>query len=148
MNSKEAYLAIVNKRKEEKIEQGEVLTLEMPSGAVWKYLPVNTQAYAISGRLPMHLVAKLESVKNAPQRTLTQEEILDLGMSAMFVAREVMLNNLVEPRITLEETPDSISPEQIDPEDFEFFMNFIVRGSQADANLKSQPAVKGRKRAA
>lgn len=148
MNSKQAYLQIVEQRKQEKIEGGEVLEIQMPSGAVWQYLPFKIEQYALGGRLPMHLVAKLRSVQNAPQKTLTEDEQFDLGMAAMTVTRDIMLGNLVFPRITLEETEDSITPEQIDPEDFEFFMQFVVMGGQSQQNSFRQPAVKGRKRAA
>lgn len=146
--NKQDYLAIAERRKQERIERGEFLELTMPSGAVWKYLPVNVQQYAISGRMPMHLLAKLESVKNAPEKKLSQDELVELGLSAMEVTRDVMLNNLFEPRITLEETGDSLTPEMIDPEDFKFFMNFIMRGAQADANSKSSKTPQKRKRAA
>lgn len=144
MTEIEEYLELVKKRREEK----PVLSLAMPSGATWRYHPVNLQQYAVSGRLPMHLVAKLQTVKNAPQMPVTEAEMLELGMSAMEITRDVMLNNLVFPRIGLEEKEGHILPEQIDPEDFEFFMQFIMRGAQADANPKSQPALNKRKRAA
>jgi len=134
MNPKQAYLEIVEKKKQEKIEKGDVLEIEMPSGAIWKYLPVEIKQYAVSGQLPMHLLTKLDSVRNSPQKELTQDEIMQLGIAAMSITRDVMLNNLIEPKITLTETDESITPEMILPEDFEFFMNFIVRGSQADAD--------------
>lgn len=147
-NAKQNYLALVEKRKQEKAKRGDVLSIEMPSGAVWKYLPIKVQQYAIAGKVPMHLIAKLESVQNQPSKEMTQAEMVELGMSAMTITRDVMLNNLVEPKISLEETDDTITPEQIDPEDFEFFMKFVMFGGQADADLKSRAAAPKRKRAA
>lgn len=152
MNSKQAYLELVAKRKQEKTDKGEVLELPMPSGAVWQYLPFKVQQYALGGRLPMHLIAKLESVKNMPEderaKNISQKDLFDAGMSMMEVTRDIMLNNLVFPKITLEETDDSITPEMIDPEDFDFFMNFVRDGGQSQQNSFRKPIVKGRKRAA
>lgn len=152
MTSKEAYLEIAAKRKAEKVEKGEVLELPMPSGAVWKYLPVDLQQYFILGDVPKHLIAKLSSVRGLSEEAafnrLNPEEAEKMILLGMTITRDVILNNLVEPRVTLIETDDSITPDMILPEDFTFFKNFIMRGAQADANPKSKPASSKRKRAA
>lgn len=135
------YLALVEKRKSEK----EQLELKMPSGAVWLYVPFSLQQYAISGKLPMHLIVKLESVRNQPQQKISNEELLEAGISIMEITRDIMLNNLVFPKIALEEKEGCILPEQIDPEDFEFFMNFVRAGGQASAN-KFRPKTSRKRR--
>jgi hypothetical protein len=149
MNSKNAYLEIVAKRKQEKADKGEALELAMPSGAVWFYLPFRLEQYAIGGKLPVHLVARLRSVQqNVGAKPMTDDEEFELGMAAMIVTREIMLNNLISPKITLEETEESITPEQIDPEDFDHFLKFVVIGGQSSQNSFRQQSTPKRKRAA
>lgn len=141
MNNKE-YLALVEKRRQERIEAGEAVEIAMPSGATWKMLPVKTAQYAVTGRLPLHMLKKLSSVRNMPEKALSPDEVETLGLAAMEFARDVMLNNLIFPKITLEETPDSITPEQIDPEDFDYFIQYLLGGAQAEANSKSRRAAR------
>jgi len=132
MNTQD-YLALTQQRKQAKIEAGQFLELEMPSGAVWQYFPIKMEQYAVGGGLPLQLLTKLKSIKDQPAKTLTDDEAATLGIRAMIVVRDVMLNNLIFPKITLEPGADSITPEQIDPEDFEFFKNFVMFGAQSAA---------------
>lgn len=152
MNPKQAYLQIVEQRKQEKIEGGEVLEIQMPSGAVWKCLPIDLQQYFIFGDVPKHLIAKLPSLQGMSEleafKRLDPHEREKMVMLGFTITRDVIFNNLIEPKVTLVETEDSITPDMILPEDFTFFKNYIMRGAQADANPKSQPAARKRKRAA
>lgn len=110
----------------------------MPSGAKWRLYPVNVAQVAISGRLPTGLLKKQKNMGK-----LTQEQQVDLGIQAMEMTRDVMLNNLVFPKITEERTSDSICIEDaaalIDPEDFEFFTKWIMNGGQGTQNSFRKP---------
>lgn len=115
--------------------------LEMPSGGVWKVRPISLTAYAASGRLPMHLLAELnigkgfsEDDKAAMLETLTGKDIVKM----MAIARDALFTNVVEPRITLEEEPDSLTPEMLDPEDFEFWSGWVLRGAQASTSFRTE----------
>lgn len=135
-NSNQDYLDLVRARR----ESAGVLELEMPSGAVWRYRPINLRQYALAGQLPMHLVQKLDSAK-ASARELTDKELAELGVAALTITRDVILHNLVWPRVSLEPSPDTIQPTDIDPEDFDFFTRFVMSGGQADADkFRKRPA--------
>lgn len=124
VNKLDEYLALVAKRKAAK----ETLELKMPSSAIWLYKSFDLKSYIVSGKLPAHLIGRLKSVQKLPQPEMSEDEMVKLGMSALEIVRSVMLNNLIFPRISLEEKEGYILPEQIDPEDFEFFFQFVMNG--------------------
>ena len=130
---KREYLKLVEKRKQE----AESIEILMPSGATWLCKPINLRAYAAAGRLPMNLISALPSTRNKPIKQPTEAELREGGMKALLMVRDVMLSNLVSPRITLEETEDSITPDQIDPEDFDYFFNFVMNGAQVESKKNS-----------
>lgn len=133
MNKKD-YLKLVAKRKASQ----KLLELDMPTGAVWKYTPINIPQYAITGKLPLHILAGVKSLKsgmNAKQAAALESKLEGDDIIKIYaMVRDVMLNNVVEPKITLEETEDSITPEMIDPADFDFFTQFVISGGQATQN--------------
>ena len=138
--NKQDYLKLVKKRQSEQVAAGELISLAMPTGAVWKILPLKTAQYAISGKMPLHLLANLSSLKNAPkdlEKDLTGADVLNL----LTMVSDAFLNNVVEPKITLIETDDSITPEQVDPADFEYFRDYIISGGQSTLGkpLRSSP---------
>lgn len=152
-----SYLAGVQTRKQEKVERGEFIELEVPStattGLKFKILPIQLEQFTIAGQLPMSLVGRLNSVRNLPseeiQKRVSEEDLQIAGIRTLEMVASILLNNLVFPRITLEPTDDSITPEQLDPEDFDFLMNWILnRGGTADADLKSPKHSGKRRRAA
>lgn len=131
MNKKD-YLKLVEKRKSEK----KPVELAMPSGAIWLVRPINVQQYAVTGKLPLHILAGVKKLKNVGknqselQNKLSGDDILNIYA----MARDAMLENVIEPKIALEETDESLTPEMIDPEDFEFFVTWVISGGQAQQN--------------
>lgn len=122
------YLALVEKRKAEK----EPIELEMPSGAIWLVTPVSTIQLSVAGRLPTGFYLK----KNNKNEPLTEREQAEIGVKAMELTRDVMLSNLVFPKITPEPSEKSIGIEEvgekIDIEDFNFFSGWLMNGAQAN----------------
>lgn len=139
MNKKD-YLELVSMRRASNIESGNLIELNMPSGATWKILPIKVGQYAISGKLPLHLLVNLKSLKNAPknaEKNLSGNDVLNM----LKMVSDAFLNNVVEPKITLEETPDSITPEMVDAADFEFFRDYVLSGGQSAQNsFRAKPA--------
>ncbi len=136
------YLDRVEQRKAKR----DPLSLTMPSGIDWLVLPISIPQMAISGRLPTGLLRKSAE---ADQKPLTQAEQAEAGLKAMEMTRDVMLNNLIFPKITLTPEPDAICidnvGEMIDPEDFEYFMQWLLAGGQATQNSFRQPTAKKRR---
>lgn len=135
LSPKQKYLQTVQSRKDKR----KPIELDMPSGAVWLVLPLNVPQFAVTGKLPLHLLAG----KTLASATETSEEIAnklktDDVTAILEMVRDAMLNNVVEPKITLEETEDSITPEMIDPEDFDFFMTYVMSGGQAAGGGQAQ----------
>lgn len=128
MNNQD-YLAQVEKFKSEK----KPIEIEMPSGSVWLCLPISIAQFAATDQLPSGLFSKPDGKKS---RQATEEELADLGYKGALLTRDVMLNNLVYPKVSLEPSPDTILPEQIDPEDFDHFMKFVIRGGQAQYSFR------------
>ena len=109
-----------------------IIELNMPSSAVWKIAPVRVEQYGWTGRrFPVHLIARLESVRNQPQRELSQQEIEKIKIHSERIVFDVLFNNLLEPRVTLQETEDSITPAQIIPEDLTAFAEWVLQGAQS-----------------
>lgn len=131
MNKKD-YLELVKKRKAAQ----KPVELEMPSGAVWLVLPPNVQQYAVTGKLPLHLLAGKKSLKKAAQNADVMAENIsgDDIINIYAMARDALFNNVIEPKITLEETADSITPDMIDNEDFDFFTSWVISGGQVTQN--------------
>jgi hypothetical protein len=147
MNPKE-YRELIKKRREARNGSG-AINLQMPSGAGWQVLPISLDAYLVSGKLPMHLLQKLESVKDLKVATkvITENITGDEIVKMYELVRDAMLNNVISPRISLEPSDDTLLPEEIDPEDFEFFRDYILSGGQASVNSFRKPTRKKRKRA-
>lgn len=145
-NNLNNYLALVKKRKAEREKDENLLIkLPMPSGMEWILTPVNPMQLTVAGKLPITLLGKV----NQSERKPTEQEMVGAGIAAMEMTRDVMLNNLVFPRITLEPSPDSICisdvGEKIDVEDFTFFMEWLLNGSQVNADASSKSATDKRK---
>lgn len=139
---KKEYLALVEKQKLKK----KPILLKMPSGATWKVLPFNIKQYSVSGKLPLHLFAELGSIKdlNAEEfeSQINGKDILNM----LEIARDAMLNNVIEPQITIEETEHSITPQMLDPEDFDYFTQWALRGGQAQNSFRTQSSPKTTKK--
>lgn len=143
------YLELVKQRKAEKAQnENELIKLDMPSGATFLILPISIAQAMVGGGLPLDIMLKMDSVKNAPKKDLSEKELGKIGLKWLEYTRDVMLNNLIFPKISLTDEPDSIAPIDIDPEDFDFFMKWLRGGGQAAQNSKSQPTAGERKRVA
>ncbi len=132
-NNLNDYLALVKKRKAAK----QTVNLSMPSGMDWVLLPIDVQQLITSGRLPTALYMKI--AKDA--KAATPEELMETTVKTLELARDVMLSNLVFPKITPLPSKDSIgieeTAEKIDTEDFSFFVQWLVAGGQAGQDTKS-----------
>lgn len=135
-SAKQKYLQNVQKSKAAKTP----IKLEMPSNSIWLVLPLNVPQFAVTGKLPLHLL----SGKAITETEIAEKVSPDDVSKVLEMIREALLNNVIEPKITLKETDDSITPEMIAPEDFDFFMGWVLSGSQvtnggqAQANSKSR----------
>jgi hypothetical protein len=137
--NKAEYLEVASRRKG---TDSAVFDLPMPSGAVWKVLPIKLDQYITSGRLPLHLIQHLGSVKNIEAKAAEfAEKLSGADIVNMYtIVRDAMLFNVVEPKISLTETDEALTPEQILPEDFEFFRDFVFSGGQAGRNSFRKPS--------
>lgn len=81
----------------------------------------------------MHLLQNLKSIKdlqNNPE-ALAEKMSGDDVLSMYAVVRDVMLSNVLEPKISLTPSDETLAPEEIIPEDFEFFCQWVWNGGQA-----------------
>jgi hypothetical protein len=66
-----------------------------------------------------------------------------LGLQIMEITRDVMLSNLIFPKITMEPSPESICisevGEKIDPADFRISERLAIEGGTGSAKLLSSP---------
>lgn len=139
-NAKQQYLEIAKRKRAEQPP----VELKMPSGAVWKIIPLDPTSLALSGKLPLR--AALSGRKNLNQPLNAEEMGAQLAeklsgddvISILELTRDLILTNLLEPKVTLEETEDSITPGMILPEDFNYFMMHVI--SAGAANNQSPPA--------
>jgi len=157
MNELNEYLALVEKRNAERealavTNPENLIALPVPSGATWLHLPFTLAQYAVGGRLPLHLAERLKAVRDAggsEAEALSEDEMTEIGVNSLLIVRDVMLNKLIFPKIRLEPGADSILPEQIDPEDFDFFKEYVMGGGQAAQNsFRQQPNRETRRAAA
>jgi hypothetical protein len=132
MNKKE-YLEKQQKLKDE-FPEDKLISVDMPSGDTWKHIPFDFTQYAIAAQFPLHLIGKLRSVRNAPQKEMSEEELEKIGIASMRIVADVLLNKLVSPKVTAIETDDSLTADQLNEEDFEFFKNYVMSGGQVSQN--------------
>src|SRR5688500_9826047 len=113
--AKRKYLELINKKRAEK----QPVELNMPSGSTWKIIPLDPTALALSGKLPLRAalsgrnfnqpMSVEESAKQITER-LSGDDIVNI----LELTRDLILSNVIEPKVTSEETEDSITPMMID----------------------------------
>lgn len=111
-----------------RLQQKESPTAEitLPSGAVFVCRRPPLQVWISAGRIPQSFVKHLlEAQKGGAVPELESDETL----AAMAFVREAILYAVVEPRLVPgTKHKDELDPADIDPEDFEFLMTWIMQG--------------------
>lgn len=122
-----------------------VIDVTVPSGGVWKMIEPPIQQFVMAGKLPASLAAKMaaaatgKDVADAGQEMLEKLTPEDLMQNLQF-CRDLLLHCAVEPKIVIDADPDSeteIAPEDIDPEDFEFLIKWVMTGGKAGESLET-----------
>lgn len=108
----------------------EAVELTLPSGMVILARRPSLAEVAMWGGLPLSLAAAQQG-KSAPE--LSAQEVLGV----FEFARTVLLNTVIEPRISLTPSgPDEIHPREISGPDLDFVLAWAQRGEEA-RNLES-----------
>lgn len=117
-----------------------VIDVLTPSGDVWKMRLPPIQQFIMAGKLPASLANKMALAANkggSKEEILESLETEDILKNLEF-CRDVLMYCAVEPRIVANADPDSeteIAPEEIDPEDFEFLLLWVMTGGKLGASL-------------
>lgn len=117
--------------------------VKLPSGCVWKLKEPPIQQFIVSGKLPASLAAKMAQVstanggdQTAVSEALKQELTPEDFTNSLAFGRDLLLFCAVEPRISLNPTfEDEIAPEEIDPEDFDFLLGWVISGGKSGSGL-------------
>lgn len=127
-------------------KKGEALMhdVTLPSGFVWKLKEPPIQQFIAAGRLPNSLVEKMaqitETYKGQDAATISAAVARVLEPSEMVAqltfARDLLIHCAIDPRIVVNGTAeDEIDPTEIDPEDFNFLMGWVMSGGKSGEGL-------------
>lgn len=125
-------------RNREKIEE-----LTLPSGAVFRVRAAPIAQWSTVGILPASLAAKMQAAAKATDIEGVAKQILATFTEKDFMQQQELGRKLleyccIEPKVAVNsEAADTISPEDILPEDFQFLMQWLWSGGKEAQGLET-----------
>jgi len=139
MNRVEEYKRRLAEKRAQEANQRMTAEITLPSGAVWLCCRPPLETWMMGGRIPQSLLGKIAGAQaGQPTPALAPDE----SLAAMIFMREAITFAVVEPKLRLqdaagnwiplpddkpEDSADYFNAADIDPEDFEFLMGWIMR---------------------
>lgn len=96
------------------------------------------QQWIMAGHLPEELTGRVLAAENDPETFEQNISPEDANAMRLFF-RDLIIDCLVEPRVSLNPGPDEIAFEDLAPADFQFLMNWVKTGGMSGSRLATFP---------